>query len=89
MLRAAEARGRGIAVFPFLKTTEPVSIDSFTFRSTDDTTGLTEEECAHVAEISQMLFLQDDLRIRSAAYTMLPPLDRANNADLDPGFVFP
>src|SRR5208282_5090169 len=30
---------------------------------------------AHVREIAEMLYLQDDLRIRSAAYALLPTLD--------------
>ena len=37
--------------------------------------GLGDEDAKHVREVSQMLFLQDDLRIRSAAYAMLPSLD--------------
>ena len=43
--------------------------------STDDTVGLGTDDSAHVREIADMLFLQDDLRIRSAAYTILPALD--------------
>ena len=39
---------------------------------------LNEEDSAHVREIAEMLFLQDDLRIRSAAYAMLPALDLDN-----------
>jgi hypothetical protein len=74
-LRPGEAPGHGIAVFPFLKTRGPVRLGSFTFRSTDDTADLDEEDSAHVQEIAEMLFLQDDLRIRSAAYAMLPALD--------------
>jgi hypothetical protein len=74
-LRPGEAPGGGIAVFPFLKTREPVRLGRFTFKSTDDTTGLGDEDAAHVRELAQMLFLKDDLRIRSASYTMLPPLD--------------
>jgi len=74
-LRPGEALGHGIAVFPFLKTGEPVRLGSFTFKSTDDTTGLSDEDAAHVREVAQMLFLKDDLRIRSASYAMLPPLD--------------
>jgi hypothetical protein len=74
-LRPGETPGHGIAVFPFLKTSESVRLGSFTFRSTDDTAGLSEEDSAHVQEIAGMLFLQDDLRIRSATYAMLPSLD--------------
>lgn len=74
-LRPGETPGRGIAVFPFLKTSDAVRLGSFTFKSTDDTTGLSDEDAAHVREVAQMLFLKDDLRIRSASYALLPPLD--------------
>lgn len=74
-LRPGETPGRGIAVFPFLKTNGSIRLGSFTFKSTDDTTGLSDEDAAHVREVAQMLFLKDDLRIRSASYAMLSPLD--------------
>jgi hypothetical protein len=75
MLRPGEVPGRAFAVFPFLKTTGEISLGSFTFRSTEDTSGLEAEDAARVREIADMLFLQDDLRIRSATYTILPALD--------------
>ena len=74
-LRPGEARGRGIAVFPFLKTSEPISLGNFTFRSTDDVSELSEGDSAHVKEVADMLFLQDDLRIRTASYAILPAID--------------
>jgi hypothetical protein len=74
-LRRGETPAHGIAVFPFLKTSESIRLGSFTFRSTDDTTDLSEEDSSHVREIAGMLFLLDDLRIRSAAYAMLPSLN--------------
>jgi len=74
-LRPGEAPGRGIAVFPFLKTGSPVQLGRFTFNSTDDTSGLGDEDAAHVREVAEMLFVMDDLRVRSASYAMLPPLD--------------
>lgn len=74
-LRPGEAAGRAIAVFPFLKTTEPIQLGSFNFRSTEDTTGLSGEDSAHVREIAEMLYLQDDFRVRSASYALLPALD--------------
>lgn len=67
--------GQGIAVFPFLKTTHAIQLGNFRFRSTEDLDGLRDEDAQHVREVSQMFFLQDDLRIRSAAYAMLPSLD--------------
>ncbi len=75
MLRPGESPGRAIAVFPFLKTSAPVRIGSFVFRCTHDREGLTEEESVHVDDIAAMLFLQDDLRIRSASYAVLPTID--------------
>lgn len=75
MLRTGEVPGRAIAVFPFLKTRDPITLGEFTFRSTDDTTGLDVDDAAHVREIADMLYLQDDLRIRSAAYAILPAID--------------
>src|SRR5712671_76192 len=78
-LRPGEARGRAIAVFPFLKTSEPVRLGDFTFRSTDNTTDLSREDSDRVREVADMLFLQDDLRIQSAAYAMLPALDLDQN----------
>jgi hypothetical protein len=74
-LRPEELPGNAIAVFPFLKTVNPISIGSFTFRSTEDTSHLDAEDRNHVAEITSMLFLKDDLRIRSASYALLPPLN--------------
>jgi hypothetical protein len=74
-LRPGESPGPAIAVFPFLKTREPLRLGSFTFRSTDDTEGLDKEDSARVSEIAEMLFLQDDLRIRAATYARLSPVD--------------
>ena len=74
-LRPGEVPGRGIAVFPFLKTTDPIQLGSFSFRSTDDTSDLEKQDAANVREIADMLFLKDELRIRSASYALLPPLD--------------
>src|ERR1700690_4040243 len=72
-LRPGEVAGRAIAVFPFLKTTDPITLGAFTFRSTDDTTGLDAEDAAHVREIADMLYLQDDLRIQSATTSRSVP----------------
>jgi len=74
-LRPGETPGHGIAVFPFLKTHQSIRLGSLTFRTTDDVTGLEEQDAVHVREIRDMLFLQDDLRIRSASYAVLPALD--------------
>jgi hypothetical protein len=74
-LRPGEVPGRAIAVFPFLKTTGRIQLGSFSFRSTDDTSELEQDDAANVREIADMLFLKDDLRVRSASYAMMPPLD--------------
>jgi hypothetical protein len=50
-------------------------LGDFTFRSTDDTSGPDAGDAAHVREIADMLYLQDDLRIKSAAYAILPAVD--------------
>lgn len=63
------------AVFPFLKTTAPVTIGGITLRSTSDTTDLSADQARHVNEIAEMLFLQDHLRIRSASYARVPFVD--------------
>jgi hypothetical protein len=83
-LRPGESPGRAIAVFPFLKTTEPIRLGSFTFRSTDDITDLREQDAVHIQEIAAMLFLKDDLRIRSvwqfqpgAGYDVSPQAGRS------------
>jgi hypothetical protein len=78
-LRPGEEPGHGIAVFPFLKTHAPIGLGSFTFRSTDDVAGLGEEDAAHVRQVAEMLFLQDDLRVRSASYAILPAIDLEND----------
>lgn len=64
-----------IAVFPFLKTSGRVSLGGLTFRSTDDLDGLPQDRARSVRELSQMLFLQNNLRIRSATCAVVPPVD--------------
>lgn len=63
------------AVFPFLKTSGPVTIGPFTFRSTDDPSGLDPGDGARLREISEMLFVQDHFRVRSASYAAVPYVD--------------
>ena len=64
-----------VAVFPFLKTKERVSIGRLQFRSTDDTIGLPAEQVQAIDEIRSMLFLQDSLRIKSASFAITPQID--------------
>jgi hypothetical protein len=63
------------AVFPFLKTSAPLTIGGITLRSTADTTDLAADQAKHVNEIAEMLFLQDHLRIHSASYARVPFVD--------------
>jgi hypothetical protein len=75
MLRPGEVSGHAVAVFPFLKTCDPIALGNFVFRSTKDTAGVDPDDAARVREIGDMLYLQDDLRIESASYALLPSLD--------------
>lgn len=63
------------AVFPFLKTSGSVSIGQLTFRPTGDTEGLSADQAASIGEIAGMLFLKDNLHIRSATYAVIPFVD--------------
>src|ERR1700733_10267041 len=68
-----ERDGRySIAIFPFLKTSVPVTIGRLTFRSTEDTSSLNANQARSVAEVAEMLFLQNDLRVKSASYCIIP-----------------
>lgn len=73
-----------IVVLPFLKTSSPISIGQLTFRSTDDLEGLTDKQSSFVQEIASMLFLQDNLRIKSASYAIVPFIELYDTkVDLD------
>ena len=64
-----------IVVFPFLKTSRPLRLGSFLFRSTDDLGGLTEDRAASVAEIASMLFVMGNQRIERASYAVVDRID--------------
>ena len=64
-----------IAVFPFLKTSGAIRIGGHTFRCTTDLADLPPEQAKAVSEIAQMLFVQGDLRVKSASYAVIPLLD--------------
>ncbi|MGY0576229.1 hypothetical protein ACTGJ9_038820 [Bradyrhizobium sp. RDM12] len=64
-----------IAIFPFLKTRSPVRIGGYTFRSTTDLEGLPPDQAKAVGELASMLFAQNDLRIKSASYAVLPGIE--------------
>lgn len=61
------------AVFPYLKTSNAVSIGQLTFSSTCITNELKHTD--YVNDIARMLFLQDNLRIKSATYAPIPFID--------------
>jgi Apea-like HEPN len=64
-----------IAIFPFLKTSGPIAIGGHTFRSTNDLEGLQPDEATAVGELSQMLFVHGDLRVKSASYALIQSMD--------------
>lgn len=68
-----------VAVFPFLKTHAPIRVGGYTFRSTADLEGLPSEQAKAVGEIAQMLFAQDDFRVKSASYAILPDIEVHSN----------
>ena len=71
-----------IVIFPFLKTSGTVRIGQQTFRSTDDTNDLSSEQAICLNEICDMLFLQDNLRIKSSSYAIVPFIDFKNSSTL-------
>ncbi|MCK4827656.1 hypothetical protein KA005_68650, partial [bacterium] len=71
-----------IVVLPFLKTSGAVTIGQQTFRSTDDTDNLSSEQTTCLNEIRSMLFLQDNLRIKSSSYAIVPFIDFKDSTTL-------
>ena len=67
--------GLCIVVFPYLKTRDRITLGSFTFRSTEDLADLPPEHASQVREVAAMLFLQDDLRIRSSSFAVCRAFD--------------
>lgn len=68
-----------IAVFPFLKTHAPIEIGGYLFRSTADLEGLSSDQARAVDEIAQMLFVQNDFRVKSASYAIIPSIEVHGN----------
>ncbi len=60
----------GIAIFPCLKTSAPISIGGYTFRSTTDISELPPEQATAVSELASMLYARDDIRIAEATYAI-------------------
>jgi hypothetical protein len=63
-----------IAVFPYLKTSGPVRFGPYIFRSTDDLEGLSEAKATAVTEVTKMLYTQNNARVRSASYAVIPQI---------------
>jgi hypothetical protein len=70
-----------VAVLPFLKTSGPVRIGGHLFRSTTDVDSLSPDEAKAVTEIAQMLFVQGDLRVKSASYAVIPSMEIHGQSD--------
>jgi hypothetical protein len=68
-----------VAIFPFLKTSALVRIGGYIFRSTEDVEGLPPNQANAIREIAQMLFAQNNLRVKSASYAILPALEVHSN----------
>ncbi|MGY4396436.1 hypothetical protein ACVWZA_001616 [Sphingomonas sp. UYAg733] len=64
----------GIAIFPCLKTSNPIRIGEYTFSSTTDLSGLPDDQAAAVSELAAMLYARDDVRIAQASYAITEPL---------------
>jgi hypothetical protein len=63
-----------IVVFPYLKTSGPVRFGPYLFRSTDDLEGLSKAQVTAVTEVTAMLYTQNNARVRSASYAVLPQI---------------
>jgi hypothetical protein len=63
-----------IATFPYLKTSGPVQFGPYQFRSTDDLEGLSETQATAVTEVTAMLYTQNNARVRSASYAVIPQI---------------
>lgn len=64
-----------LLVFPFLATSEPVTIGKYRFRPTTDIAGLAAPQAKAVADIRDMLFFQGDYRVDVASYAEIEPVD--------------
>ena len=58
-----------IAVFPYLKTSGPVRLGPYVYRSTDYLERLSEAQAKAVTDLTAMLYTQNNARVRSASYS--------------------
>ena len=63
-----------VAVFPYLKTSGPVQFGPYLFRSTDDLGALSKAQVTAVTEVTAMLYTQNNVRVRSASYALIPQI---------------
>ena len=82
MLRPGEQPGNGIAVFPYLRTHEPVELGGLLFRSTEDVKDLSSEDAKHLREIVEALYLIDNIGVDEVVYSLLPPVEFAEDPSL-------
>lgn|GEM_PF-1518955 len=63
------------ALFPYLRTSKPVSIGGANFRSTEDTTGLSVKQAEELTNAVRIFYLQDDVRVQKCTYAAIPYVD--------------
>jgi len=59
------------AIFPYLITTEPISIRGITFHSSNDLDGCSEDEKSHLQTLFKLFFFREDFRIIKMAHACL------------------
>jgi len=74
-MSTVESNGFSIIVFPYLKTSNSFNLGHIQFHSSDNVEGLKDEELKSLNEISEMMFLQNDLKIKSFTYACIPKID--------------
>lgn len=60
------------ALFPYLRTSEPISIGGIIFRSTQDTTDLSPDQAEKLRGALELFYLQDDIHISVCSYAVVP-----------------
>ncbi|MBN3396918.1 hypothetical protein CF074_04295 [Clostridium botulinum] len=65
------------AIFPYLKTSNSLSIRGIQFRSSSDIDSVPIEIKEHLETIFAMFFLRDNLRIKDMTYTYIKSEDKA------------
>lgn len=60
-----------LAVFPYLRTFEPIKYRDLEFRSTEDTTGLPIDIVEHLNRLQKVFFLRDNLLLTRMSYAII------------------